>query len=184
MNDTSKPLRFALAGLAIGAAAGLAVGFDRASAVEPMGFFGLVGFGLGYALHDFNWRARKRAAAVIGGVFAAPLVAIAAMVGLGLMPFELAALPSLIGGSVGAGGLLALLGYGVHSVFHPGNVESLVQNVPASVPGNLHSSPFDDFGSKDRQREQEEWDENQKWATDPFYSWWAGNIWHHAHHRD
>lgn len=163
--STRKPIHFALTGLALGAVAGLAVGLDRASAVEPMGFFGLVGLGLGYALHDFNWRARKRAAAVIGGVFAAPLVAIATMIALGFMPFDLAKLPALIGGGVGAGGLLALLGYGVHSVFHPGNAEGLVRNMPASTLKTTTS----DWDELNLSRDDSD--------LDPTYAGWAGNAW-------
>jgi len=59
MKTQTRRILFPLAGAALGMLAGAGFGMDKGIAASAA-FFGFVGFGLGYALHDFNWKRNRK----------------------------------------------------------------------------------------------------------------------------
>ena len=119
-----RMILFPLAGAALGMFAGAGFGMDKGIAASAA-FFGFVGFGLGYALHDFNWRRNRKTTVALALAFVVPLVALVALVAS--QGFEKVATASpeplyqslfgIAGVLLAPGGLLALIVYAVANTF-------------------------------------------------------------------
>lgn len=99
MKTQTRRILFPLAGAVLGMLAGAGFGMDKGIAASAA-FFGFVGFGLGYALHDFNWKRNRKTAFLKFELKTLPNVAEVATVGgmvkqyqVVLDPVKLASLP-------------------------------------------------------------------------------------------
>jgi hypothetical protein len=123
MEAQARRILFPLAGAALGMLAGAGFGMDKGIAASAA-FFGFVGFGLGYALHDFNWKRNRKTALTLLLAFLAPIIGFAWLMapqvfGLaGIMPASLAQVAAIaltVGPAIG--GLLALVVYAAANTF-------------------------------------------------------------------
>jgi len=123
MKTQTRRILFTLAGAALGMLAGAGFGMDKGIAASAA-FFGFVGFGLGYALHDFNWKRNRKTALALLLTFLAPIIGFAWLMapqvfGLaGITPAGLARVAAIaltVGPAIG--GLLALVVYAAANTF-------------------------------------------------------------------
>lgn len=123
MKIQTRRILFPLAGAALGMLAGAGFGMDKGIA-ESAAFFGFVGLGLGYALHDFNWKRNRKTALALLLTFLAPIIGFAWLMapqvfGLaGITPAglaQVAAIALTVGPAIG--GLLALVVYAAANTF-------------------------------------------------------------------
>lgn len=124
MKTQTRRILFPLAGAALGMLAGAGFGMDKGIAASAA-FFGFVGFGLGYALHDFNWKRNRKTTLALLMAFIAPMVALVAL--MASQGFEKVATAShdplhqslfeIVGVLLAPGGLLALIVYALAKTF-------------------------------------------------------------------
>jgi hypothetical protein len=123
MKAQTRRILFPLAGAALGMLAGAGFGMDKGIAASAA-FFGFVGFGLGYALHDFNWKRNRKTALALLLAFLTPIIGFAWLMapqvsGLaGITPASLAQVAAIaltVGPAIG--GLLALVVYAAANTF-------------------------------------------------------------------
>lgn len=124
MKTQTRRILFPLAGAALGALAGAGFGMDKGIAASAA-FFSFVGFGLGYALYDFNWRLNRKTTVALALAFVAPMVALVAM--MASQGFERVAAASpeplyqslfeIAGVLLAPGSLLALIIYAIANTF-------------------------------------------------------------------
>lgn len=123
MKTQTRRILFPLAGVALGMLAGAGFGMDKGIAASAA-FFGFVGFGLGYALHDFNWKRNRKTALALLMAFLTPIIGFAWLMApqvfgqAGITPASLAQV-AVIALTVGPaiGGLLALVVYAAANTF-------------------------------------------------------------------
>jgi len=123
MKTQTRRILFPLAGAALGMLAGAGFGMDKGIAASAA-FFGFVGFGLGYALHDFNWKRNRKTALALLMAFLTPIIGFAWLMApqvfgqAGITPASLAQV-AVIALTVGpaVGGLLALVVYAAANTF-------------------------------------------------------------------
>ena len=123
MKTQTRRILFPLAGATLGMLAGAGFGMDKGIAASAA-FFGCVGFGLGYALHDFNWKRNRKTALALLMAFLTPIIGFALLMapqvfGLaGITPTSLAQV-AVIALTIGPaiGGLFALVAYAAANTF-------------------------------------------------------------------
>jgi len=123
MKAQTRRILFPLGGAALGMIAGAGFGMDKGIAASAA-FFGFVGFGLGYALHDFNWKRNRKIALTLLLAFLAPIIGFAWLMApqvfdlANITPASLAQV-AVIALTVGPaiGGLLALVVYAAANTF-------------------------------------------------------------------
>jgi hypothetical protein len=76
MKTQTRRILFPLAGATLGMLAGAGFGMDKGIAASAA-FFGFVGFGLGYALHEFNWKRNRKTALALLLAFLTPIIGFA-----------------------------------------------------------------------------------------------------------
>jgi len=76
MKTQTRRILFPLAGAALGMLAGSGFGMDKGIAAGAA-FFGFVGFGLGYALNDFNWKRNRKTTLALLLAFLTPIIGFA-----------------------------------------------------------------------------------------------------------
>lgn len=113
-----RKVLFPFAGAVLGILAGAIFGMDKGM-LASAAFFGFVGFGLGYALHDFNWRRNRITAMVLLLAFVTPAIGFGLAValqelasGLTLDGLTRLATVMLLAGPP-LGGLLTLITYAI-----------------------------------------------------------------------
>ena len=124
MKTETRRILFPLAGAALGMISGAGFGMDKGIAASAA-FFGFVGFGLGYALHDFNWRRNRKTTVALALAFVVPMVALVALMAsqgfekVATAPPELLyqSLFEIAGVLLAPGGLLALVVYAIANTF-------------------------------------------------------------------
>jgi hypothetical protein len=123
MKAQTRRILFSLGGAALGMLAGAGFGMDKGIAASAT-FFGFVGFGLGYALHDFNWKRNRKTTLALLLAFLTPIIGFAWLMApqvFGLAGITLASLAQVvtIALTVGPaiGGLLALVVYAAANTF-------------------------------------------------------------------
>lgn len=123
MKTQTRRILFPLGGVALGLLAGAGFGMDKGIAASAA-FFGFVGYGLGYALHDFNWELNRKTALALLMAFLTPIIGFAWLMApqvfgqAGITPASLAqvAVIALTAGPA-IGGLLALVVYAAAYTF-------------------------------------------------------------------
>jgi hypothetical protein len=123
MKAQTRRILFSLGGAALGMLAGAGFGMGKGIAASAA-FFGFVGFGLGYALHDFNWKRNRKTTLALLLAFLAPIIGFAWLMApqvfgqAGITPASLAhvaAIALTVGPTIG--GLLALVVYAAANTF-------------------------------------------------------------------
>ena len=134
-----RMILYPLAGAALGALAGAGFGMDKGIAASAA-FFGFVGFGLGYALHDFNWRRNRKTTVALALAFVTPMLALLALLASQQEFGKVVLTPASLFGIatfVAPGGLLALIIYAIANTF--GLIEE-AQDWPAG--GAMEEDPW------------------------------------------
>jgi hypothetical protein len=129
-----RMILFPFAGAILGALAGAGFGMDKGMAASAA-FFGFVGFGLGYALHDFNWRCNRKTTIALVLAFMVPLAALVALVasqGFEKVVLTPESLFGIAGVLLAPGGLLALIVYAVANTF--GLIDEVLDWPAGGVP--------------------------------------------------
>jgi hypothetical protein len=167
MKTQTRRILFPLAGAALGMLAGAGFGMDKGIAAGAA-FFGFVGFGLGYALNDFNWKRNRKTTLALLLAFLTPIIGFAWLMapqvfGLaGITPASLAQVTAIaltVGPAIG--GLLALIVYAAANAF------GLIEEARGWPAGGVMRD--EDFNGDD-----------DPWVTDPLYGWLVQNKWHNA----
>lgn len=115
MKTQTRRILFLLAGAVLGMLAGAGFGMGKGIAASAA-FFGFVGFGLGYALHDFNWKRNRKTALALLLAFLAPIIGFSWLMAphaFGLA--QVAVIALTVGPAIG--GLLALVVYAAANTF-------------------------------------------------------------------
>lgn len=123
MKTQIRRILFPLVGAVLGMLAGASFGADKGIAAGAA-FFGFVGFSLGYALNDFNWKRNRKTTLALLLVFLTPIIGFAWLMApqvfgqAGITPASLAQV-AVIALTVGPaiGGLLTLVVYAVANTF-------------------------------------------------------------------
>lgn len=176
MKAQTRRILFSLAGAALGMLAGAGFGMDKDIAASAA-FFGFVGFGLGYALHDFNWKRNRKTALALLLAFLAPIIGFAWLMApqvFGLASITPASLAQvgMIALTVGPaiGGLLALVVYAAANIF--GLIDEAGSWPAGGGVGNEEISS-DQGGVLNGE-------EDDPWITHPDFHAWGHNAYHHA----
>lgn len=176
MKTQTRRILFPLGGVVLGMLAGAGFGMDKGIAASTA-FFGFVGFGLGYALHDFNWKRNRKTALALLLAFLTPIIGFAWLMapqvfGLaGITPASLAQVAAIaltVGPAIG--GLLALIVYAAANTF--GLIEEVRSWPAGGMVGNEEISS-DQGGVLNG-------DEDDPWITHPDFHAWGHNAYHHA----
>ncbi|MBW8307449.1 MAG: hypothetical protein K0M46_11615 [Thiobacillus sp.] len=123
MKAQTRRILFSLGGAALGMLAGAGFGMDKGIGASAA-FFGFEGFGLGYALHDFNWKLNRKTTLALLLAFLAPIIGFAWLMApqvfgqAGITPASLAQVAAIaLTVSPAIGGLLALVVYAAANTF-------------------------------------------------------------------
>ena len=176
MKTQTRRILYPLAGAALGMLAGAGFGMDKGIAASAA-FFGFVGFGLGYALHDLNWKRNRKTALALLMAFLTPIIGFAWLMApqvfgqAGITPASLAQV-AVIALTVGPaiGGLLALVVYAAANTF--GLIDEARSWPDVGVVGNEEISS-DQGGVLNG-------DDDDPWITHPDFHAWGHNAYHHA----
>ncbi|WP_296638902.1 hypothetical protein [Thiobacillus sp. 65-1402] len=115
MKTQTRRILYPLAGAALGMLAGAGFGMDKGIAASAA-FFGFVGFGLGYALHDFNWKRNRKTALALLLAFLTPIIGFSWLMAPHVFGLAQVAVIALTVGPA-IGGLLALVVYAAANTF-------------------------------------------------------------------
>ena len=142
MKTQIRRILFPLVGAVLGMLAGASFGADKGIAAGAA-FFGFVGFSLGYALNDFNWKRNRKTTLALLLAFLTPIIGFAWLMApqvfgqAGITPASLAQV-AVIALTVGPaiGGLLALVVYAVANTF------GLIEESRSWPAGEVRGSEF------------------------------------------